>query len=167
MPIYGLILRDLGSHFTMATAFRRLSGSLDSAFSDSGLSADCNRLQFKMPATQEGSCADEFTRWQVLRREVASVGGVEFVVERKVSAGDLYVDKVIHAHPGLNQRSFHAVEQKLEFHVNVRGGIAGFGIDSDPTGEVECIPGEDRATERQLGVIVGEINGTSRGLRRL
>jgi hypothetical protein len=53
MPIYSLISLDLASHFAMATAFMGLSGSLDSAFSDSGLSADCNRLQLKMPAAQE------------------------------------------------------------------------------------------------------------------
>src|SRR5258708_16778215 len=113
-----------------------------------------------MPTAQERSSADEFTRWQVLRREVASVGSVEFVVKRKVRAGDLYVDKVVHAHPGLSQRSFHALEQKLEFLVNLRASLAGLGIDPDPAGEVERIPGEDRATERQLGGIVGEINGT-------
>src|SRR5260370_17581765 len=112
----------------------------------------------EMAGAPEHSSGGEFTRGQVLRCEVGSVGSVEFVVERKVGAGDLYVDKVIHVHPGLSQRSFHAVEQKLEFLVNLQGSLAGLGIDPDPAGEVERIPSEHRATKRHLGLVSEERN---------
>jgi hypothetical protein len=132
-----------------------------------GLSPNGYRLQFKMPAAQERSCADEFARWQILSGEVTAVGGVELVVEGKIGAGDLHVDQIIHAHTRLSERGFDAVEQKFEFLVNFRWSFAGLGIDADPPGEIERIPGEDGAAKRQLGIIVGKIDGTPRRWRRL
>src|SRR5579864_6769330 len=64
----------------------------------SRLMADGDGLKFKMAAPKQRRNSNEFTSRQILRCEIASIFGVELVVERKIRAGDLHVDQVVHGH---------------------------------------------------------------------
>src|SRR6266849_9316325 len=46
------------------------------------LAPHCDGLNLEVPAAQERSRANEFARRQILRGEVAPVGGIKLVVER-------------------------------------------------------------------------------------
>ena len=125
-----------------------------------------DRLELEVAAAKQCGGADEFAGRQVLCGEVTAVGGVELVVEGKIGARDLDVGEIVHAQAGLDERSFDVVEQQFDFLVDIGRRLTGLGIESDASRKVERVAGEDRAAEGELRIVVGQIDGATRGRRR-
>src|SRR5882762_5227194 len=111
--------------------------------------ANSNRLELKMAAAQQRRYPYKLARRQVLGSEVRPVDTVKFVEKRKVGAGNLHVDQVVHSHIRLGQYGLDLVEQDLDFVCDFRRRLARF-VQTDASREVQRIAGQNAVTERQL-----------------
>src|SRR5260221_13763917 len=130
----------------------------------SRLMLDRDRLQFKMPAAQDSRSANKLARRELLR-EVGFVDGVELVEERQVRAGNLYINQIVHRHPGLRQNVFLAVKQQLYLVLNFLRRLS-ILVEPDSARQVESVSRQNRIAEWSGNSLTGQVDRFARGLRR-
>src|SRR5205809_400581 len=116
----------------------RSNWNLLSEPNDSALASDRDPLSFEAAATQERAGADEGAGGEILD-EVGAVNLVELFVQGEVGTKNLHRDEVVHRHVGFLQSRLHSVEQEVDFFLELDGWFAGFGIDADPSRQIESI----------------------------
>jgi hypothetical protein len=126
---------------------------------------DRNRLQFKVPADEQRTRADELSRRIVLRK-IRLVNRVELAEQAQVRAGHLHVDQVVHGHARLRQNFLFAVEQILDFVFDLFRNFAGFRIDANSPGQIQRVSGKNAVAERRLYRPAGELDHFPRSLFR-
>jgi hypothetical protein len=70
----------------------------------------------------------------------------------------------------LNENIFFAVEQQLDFVLNLLRRLPGFRIQAKPSGKIQCIPSKNCVAKGRLNALARQVNGLAcslwRGLRK-
>src|SRR5579872_2565136 len=142
----------MASTFNTKTCERRTKR--ESTCSASRLFLHRDRRYFVSSIAQQLVRANKSPRWEIAVK-IRLIHVIEGVVETQICAVDLYVDDIVHCHPGRLHGLLDFVHYQLRFFLRAGWRLACLHIQSDMTGNVECAADENSIAEGQRLCIRG------------